>query len=210
MGTGTGFFPGFVQAPLFFTSASSQAFAAPVTAGNLLIACVHNFTTDSQVTDTQGNTWTDICPGLSNGPTDYSGIWYTTAKKTGPNTCNFTGSGSQGWIMELSIVNTLDQLNSAGGVNVSVWSAGTIHCKRKQEFIIALVWAAATGIGSMPGWTLVGGSFASLNINYYFAGNGFDGVVTGSITTGNETAAVASFYATQTYPIKAKLMPRGV
>ncbi len=119
-------FPGIVQKHVWESSnfeaeATNVYFDAAVTAGSFLVAFFRNDTAASHptgITDTQGNTWTEILVANPSASSNNVYGWYAQAKATGPNAVSIIGGDfyhQQLELFEVAGFDTVDEVSSASG-----------------------------------------------------------------------------------------------
>lgn len=152
-------FPGPVQKKIYsgfeYGSVGSLTYDLPNTAGNTLLFLIDtDASSPSAVTDTNGNTWTQLGTGSRSDTREFT--WTLLACvgcAAGPNTITFTNNGfyAQSLIlMELSGVDTFDGIDTSVGINASC-SLTTTNSPGFAEILLAF----SLQVGSNdPGSTL--------------------------------------------------------
>lgn len=138
------------------SSSSNRTFAANVSAGNMIVACVSNGSGTgaaavTSITDTRGNTYQSVGAALVFGPTLHLGleIWYAMNTTGGPLTatitmnkaCDFTVTLSE--FANMAAASALDVAGSATGTGTT--ATRTITTANAQDVLIgACAHASAT------------------------------------------------------------------
>jgi hypothetical protein len=173
--------PTFVQGTSAVTTSSTTcAVTMSVTAGNLIVLNVlgGGFSTLTSVTDTAGNSYTDVTANNS-GSTAYSHLWYAVAKTTGSITITQTGnSANRGLVAQeyTNISNAVpDRIISATGTSTTASSGATAATVASPELVIGMgMWSSATAS--------LGAGFA--NLNQVNSGSGVFGALESKVAVG--------------------------
>jgi hypothetical protein len=191
------------------TNTVNATFTLPVTGGNLLVACMSvDFTATSlAVSDTKGNTWTQIATkGTStNGQ---AACYYATNVAAGTTAVTAAASGTSVTILsifELSNVTTLDKFgtnNGTGGTPSVATSSGLAANSTDYVMAYAMDWNSYCTWGAGAGYTvqeqadLSGGKYIAATVEQT-AKTGLSGVQTATFTksptTNNWNAIIMAF-----------------
>lgn len=145
--------PAYVQSATEYTTDGVLAYSSNVTGGNLLIAVVSGSgTADPSVSDSLGNSWTDI-PRLlgGGGGTSFTlKMFYTISTSTGANTVTITGlPADQGMsIYEYSGIEAVSPLDNStstfADVGATATTTPTVYMTTQRRGLLFLAFADET------------------------------------------------------------------
>jgi len=171
--------PAFVQAtPNYLLTASGTSYSATfnsnVTGGNLLMCQLYggaNGDAASAISDTMGNTWTQLYFDNSSLGNSTTQVWYTIAKNSGSDTVTVvTNTSAAGGVIaaEYTGVNTLDQNSKTNG-SASTFATPSVTTTQPFELLMGTY---ADRSGSNTGAIEPSGATdaAARNAIYYISG----------------------------------------
>lgn len=154
-------------------STTHVAYSSSVTKNNLLLMIfgVDNTFTPS-VSDTLGNTWTQIGTVQNRGDGYFMGLFYAVAGSSGSNTVTITGTGTGGsfpgiTVLEFSgnaVLGVLDQDSQTSGSSLTM--ANTVNATDIGELVLGAFVGTNAPYTAGPGFTLVNNSNAGGQLEY--------------------------------------------